>query len=161
MGKEIEKIALERNHTIAHVFSEDVPFLNATEIDADVAIEFTAPHLAVPHMEHCLNLNLPVIVGTTGWDDSFSSIERATKTHNGSILYASNFSLGVHLFFEMTKKFSRLMEAHDYKPSITEIHHTEKIDQPSGTAITTAEYIIQELKTLNKWELSNKHLLKI
>jgi 4-hydroxy-tetrahydrodipicolinate reductase len=155
MGKEIEKIALERNHTIAHVFSEDVPFLNATEIDADVAIEFTAPHLAAPHMEHCLNLNLPVIVGTTGWDYSFSSIERATKTHNGSILYASNFSLGVHLFFEMTKKFSRLMEAHDYKPSITEIHHTEKLDQPSGTAITTAEYILQELKTLNEWELND------
>ena len=155
MGKEIEKVALERNHTIVRIFSEEKPFLEATEIDADVAIEFTAPHLAVPHIEHCLQLNLPAVVGTTGWDTSLPRIKRATKNHNGSVLYASNFSLGVHLFFEMTKKFSRLMEAHDYKPSITEIHHTEKLDQPSGTAITTAEYILQELKTLNEWELND------
>ena len=155
MGKEIEKVALERNHTIVRIFSEEKPFLEATEIDADVAIEFTAPHLAVPHIEHCLQLNLPAVVGTTGWDTSLPRIKRATKNHNGSVLYASNFSLGVHLFFEMTKKFSRLMEAHDYKPSITEIHHTEKLDQPSGTAITTAEFILQELKTLNEWELND------
>ena len=155
MGKEIEKVALERNHTIVRIFSEEKPFLEATEIDADVAIEFTAPHLAVPHIEHCLQLNLPAVVGTTGWDTSLPRIKRATKNHNGSVLYASNFSLGVNLFFEMTKKFSRLMEAHDYKPSITEIHHTEKLDQPSGTAITTAEYILQELKTLNEWELND------
>ena len=155
MGKEIEKVALERNHTIVRIFSEEKPFLEATEIDADVAIEFTAPHLAVPHIEHCLQLNLPAVVGTTGWDTSLPRIKRATKNHNGSVLYASNFSLCVHLFFEMTKKFSRLMEAHDYKPSITEIHHTEKLDQPSGTAITTAEYILQELKTINEWELND------
>lgn len=150
MGKEIEKVALERNHTIVHIFSEEKPFLEATEIDADVAIEFTAPHLAVPHIEHCLELNLPVVVGTTGWDTSLPRIKRATKNHNGSVLYASNFSLGVHLFFEMTKKFSRLMDPHDYKPSITEIHHTEKLDEPSGTAITTAELIMDELKSFNK-----------
>jgi 4-hydroxy-tetrahydrodipicolinate reductase len=100
-------------------------------------------------------LNLPAVVGTTGWDTSLPRIKRATKNHNGSVLYASNFSLGVHLFFEMTKKFSRLMDPHDYQPSITEIHHTEKLDQPSGTAITTAEYILQELKTLNEWELND------
>jgi 4-hydroxy-tetrahydrodipicolinate reductase len=155
MGKEIEKVALERNHTIVRIFSEEKPFLEATEIDADVAIEFTAPHLAVPHIEHCLQLNLPAVVGTTGWDTPLPRIKRATKNHNGSVLYASNFSLGVHLFFEMTKKFSRLMDPHDYQPSITEIHHTEKLDQPSGTAITTAEYILQELKTLNEWELND------
>lgn len=150
MGKEIEKVALERNHTIVHIFSEEKPFLEATEIDADVAIEFTAPQLAVPHIEHCLQLNLPAVVGTTGWDTSLPRIKRATKNHNGSVLYASNFSLGVHLFFEMTKKFSRLMDPHDYKPSITEIHHTEKLDEPSGTAITTAELIMDELKSFNK-----------
>jgi 4-hydroxy-tetrahydrodipicolinate reductase len=150
MGKEIEKVALERNHTIVRIFSEEKPFLEATEIDADVAIEFTAPHLAVPHIEHCLQLNLPAVVGTTGWDTSLPRIKRATKNHNGSVLYASNFSLGVHLFFEMTKKFSRLMDPHDYQPSITEIHHTEKLDEPSGTAITTAELIMDELKSFNK-----------
>jgi 4-hydroxy-tetrahydrodipicolinate reductase len=155
MGKEIEKVALERNHTIVRIFSEEKPFLEATEIDADVAIEFTAPHLAVPHIEHCLQLNLPAVVGTTGWDTSLPRIKRATKNHNGSVLYASNFSLGVHLFFEMTKKFSRLMDPHDYQPSITEIHHTEKLDEPSGTAITTAELIMDELKSFNKWYLYN------
>ena len=158
MGKEIEKVALERNHTIAHVFSEHLPFMNATEIDADVAIEFSVPHLAVPHMEQCLKLNLPVIVGTTGWDESLTSIEKETKTQNGSILYASNFSLGVHLFFEMTKKFSRLMDAYDYKPSITEIHHTEKLDIPSGTAITMVELILEELKSFNKTEKDGEYI---
>lgn len=155
MGKEIEKVALERNHTITHVFSENAPFTETKEIDADVAIEFTAPHLAVSHMEQCLKLNLPVVVGTTGWASSLSSIEKATAKLNGSILYASNFSLGVHLFFEMTKKLSKLMDPYDYHPTITETHHTEKLDQPSGTAITTAEHILQEVKSLNKWELNN------
>ena len=155
MGKEIEKVALERNHTITHVFSENAPFIEAKEIDADVAIEFTAPHLAVSHIEQCLKLNLPVVVGTTGWAASLPNIEKATADHNGSILYASNFSLGVHLFFEMTKKLSKLMDPYDYHPTITETHHTEKLDQPSGTAITTAEHILQELKTLNEWELND------
>ena len=155
MGKEIEKVALERNHTIAHVFSEDVPFQEAQEIDADVGIEFTAPKLAVPHMEHCLKLKLPVVVGTTGWAASLPRIEKARAEHDGSILYASNFSLGVHLFFEMTKKLSKLMNGHDYQPTITETHHTEKLDQPSGTAITTAEHVINELKTLKSWELND------
>ena len=155
MGKEIEKVALERNHTIAHVFSEDVPFQEAQEIDADVGIEFTAPELAVPHMEHCLKLKLPVVVGTTGWAASLPRIEKARAEHDGSILYASNFSLGVHLFFEMTKKLSKLMNGHDYQPTITETHHTEKLDQPCGTAITTAEYVINELKTLKSWELND------
>ncbi len=155
MGKEIEKVALERNHTISHAFSEEKPFLDAKHVDADVAIEFTAPNLAVRHMEHCLQLNLPVVVGTTGWAASLQSIEKATESQNGSVLYASNFSLGVHLFFEMTKKLSKLMDPYDYHPTITETHHTEKLDQPSGTAITTAEYILQELKSLNKWELND------
>ena len=155
MGKEIEKVALDRNHTIVHVFSEDVPFLDAQEIDADVAIEFTAPKLAVPHMEHCLKLNLPVVVGTTGWAAALPSIEKARAEYNGSILYASNFSLGVHLFFEMTKKLSKLMNGHDYQPTITETHHTEKLDQPSGTAITTAEHVINQLKRLKSWELND------
>ena len=155
MGKEIEKVALERNHTISYAFSEETPFLDAKDLDADVAIEFTAPNLAVRHMEHCLQLNLPVVVGTTGWAAALPSIEKATESQNGSILYASNFSLGVHLFFEMTKKLSKLMDPYDYHPAITETHHTEKLDQPSGTAITTAEHIINEIKSLNKWGLND------
>ena len=154
MGKEIEKVALERNHTISHAFSEETPFLDAKDLDADVAIEFTAPNLSVRHMEHCLQLNLPVVVGTTGWAASLPSIEKATETQNGSILYASNFSLGVHLFFEMSKKLSKLIDPYDYHPTITETHHTEKLDQPSGTAITTAEHIISEIKSLNEWVLN-------
>ncbi len=155
MGKEIERVALERNHTITQVYSENNPFMRSKEVIADVAIEFTAPKLAVPHMKHCLKLKLPVIVGTTGWAASLPSIEKARAEHDGSILYASNFSLGVHLFFEMSKKLSRLMDPYNYKPAITETHHTEKLDQPSGTAITTAEHIIKEIKTLKEWELNN------
>ena len=155
MGKEIEKVALERSHTIVKRFSDETPFLDAKDVDADVAIEFTAPNIAVRHMERCLQLKLPVVVGTTGWAASLPSIEKATESQNGSILYASNFSLGVHLFFEMSKKLSRLMDSQDYRPAITETHHTEKLDQPSGTAITTAEHIINEIKSFKKWELSN------
>ena len=155
MGKEIEKVALERNHTVVRKFSEEEPFLGAKTIEADVAIEFTAPNLALSHMKKCLALKIPVIVGTTGWTEALPSIKEVTEQHNGSILYASNFSLGVHLFFELTKKLSALMNTQDYKASVTETHHTEKLDQPSGTAITTAEHIIKELKSLNKWKLSN------
>ena len=104
MGKEIEKVALERNHTVVRKFSEEEPFLGAKTIEADVAIEFTAPNLALSHMKKCLALKIPVIVGTTGWTEALPSIKEATEQHNGSILYASNFSLGVHLFFELTKK---------------------------------------------------------
>lgn len=155
MGREIETIALERNHTIVQKFSEEHPFSKNQTLEADVAIEFTAPKLAVAHIEQCLSMNTPVIVGTTGWTEALPHIKKETERHNGSILYASNFSLGVHLFFEMSKKLSALMNGQHYMPTITETHHTEKLDQPSGTAITTAEGMLSQLDHYKTWKLND------
>ena len=155
MGKEIEAIALERGHSISIAFSSNDPFNAQSEIDADVAIEFSAPNLALKHISLCLDKNIPVIVGTTGWAEHLSDIEAEVSDKKGSLLHASNFSLGVHLFWEMGKKLSGLMKGHgDYKASITETHHTEKRDQPSGTAITTAELILDQQDHYTNWKLA-------
>ena len=129
-----------RGHTISNVFSSSQPFTIKSSIDADIAIEFSAPNLATTHIQLCLDKNIPVVVGTTGWSDELDHIKQEVEKNKGSLLYASNFSIGVHLFWELSKYFSRIMSEHtSYKPLITETHHTEKLDAPSGTAITTAE----------------------
>ena len=153
MGKEIEKIALQRNHTISHKFSSNTPFIEQSACDADVAIEFTLPSCAAAHINQCLDLEIPVVSGTTGWMDELPAIHEKTKHTNGAVLYASNFSLGVHLFFEMSKKMGALMNNRSYETRITETHHTEKKDMPSGTAISTAEVLLKELSNYNSWSL--------
>tara|TARA_B110000459_G_scaffold53876_1_gene60116 strand:+ start:4171 stop:4887 length:717 start_codon:yes stop_codon:yes gene_type:complete len=153
MGKEIEKIALQRNHTISHRFSSNTPFIEQSACDADVAIEFTLPSCAAAHINQCLDLEIPVVSGTTGWMDELPAIHEKTKHTNGAVLYASNFSLGVHLFFEMSKKMGALMNNRSYETRITETHHTEKKDMPSGTAISTAEVLLKELSNYNSWSL--------
>jgi len=161
MGKEIEQAAIERGHTISQTFSSEYPFGPESIIDADVAIEFSKPELAVKHMEYCLSNGVPVVVGTTGWSDHLADIESQVKQHQGGLLHASNFSLGVHLFWDLSKKLSQLMNGrNDYNASITEIHHTEKLDQPSGTAITTAEIILKEQDDYTKWKLTEDDLPK-
>jgi 4-hydroxy-tetrahydrodipicolinate reductase len=153
MGKEIERAAIERGHIISQTFSSEHPFGPDSQLEADVAIEFSKPELAVKHMGYCLSYGVPVVVGTTGWGDQLSAIESQVKKHQGSLLHASNFSLGVHLFWNLSKKLSRLMNGrNDYNASITEIHHTEKLDQPSGTAITTAEIIVKEQGDYTEWK---------
>lgn len=153
MGQEIEKIALQRNHTISHKFSSNTPFTEQLACDADVAIEFTIPSCAVANINQCLDLEIPVVSGTTGWMDELPAIDEKTKHSNGAVLYASNFSLGVHLFFEMSKKMGALMNNRSYETRITETHHTEKKDKPSGTAISTAEVLLKELSNYNSWSL--------
>jgi 4-hydroxy-tetrahydrodipicolinate reductase len=161
MGKEIEQAAIERGHIISQTFSSEHPFGPNSQLEADVAIEFSKPELAVKHMEHCLSYGVPVVVGTTGWGDQLPAIESQVKKHQGSLLHASNFSLGVHLFWNLSQKLSQLMNGrNDYNASITEIHHTEKLDQPSGTAITTAEIILKEQDDYNGWELTEDDRLK-
>jgi len=155
MGKTIERLAIARGHEITEKFSQANPFLEATSVNAEIAIEFTEPNLVKSHIEHCCKLNLPVVVGTTAWYANFEEIKQTVLNHNASLFYATNFSLGVNLYFEANKYLAKLMSNyHQYSCSIEEIHHTEKKDAPSGTAITAAEGIIDNHNGYNSWNLS-------
>lgn len=154
MGKAIEAIALERGHTI--VLKIDVD--NAHELTkeniekADVAIEFTGPHTAYENVIKLLKLGIPVVSGSTGWLDKMSEAKNVCAENSGALLYASNFSIGVNLFFELNKKLAALMYPHkEYGVSLEEIHHTTKVDAPSGTAITLAEQIMEVYTQKKEW----------
>lgn len=154
MGKEIEKIALERGHEIVLKIDvsnpEDLTIRNLQK--ADAAIEFTIPTLAVSNYKLCFEAGIPVISGTTGWLDRQEEVSEECKKLNGTFFYASNFSLGMNIFFSVNKKLAALMANRDeYKISMTEIHHTQKLDAPSGTAITLAEGIIENIPAKTKW----------
>jgi len=151
MGKSIETIALERNHSITlKATSETTTFDFST---TDVAIDFSLPSTAVENIKRAVDANIPVISGTTGWLDNYNEIVDYCKSKNGAFLYASNFSLGVNIFFEINNKLSQLMSGFkDYNVNIEEIHHTQKLDEPSGTAITLAEQIIEHSEYEN-WNL--------
>jgi len=154
MGHAIEEIALQRGHEIVlRITDENLQELTQENIQrADVAIEFTNPHSAVENILFSLNANVPVVCGTTGWLDQLETIEEKCKEVNGAFLYASNFSIGVNIFFELNKKLATLLKPHpSYRVAIEETHHTQKKDAPSGTAITLAEQIIQTLPEKNKW----------
>jgi 4-hydroxy-tetrahydrodipicolinate reductase len=142
MGKEIEKIALSRGHQIVAKIDKDTS-LEGLEA-ADVAINFSVPSAAVTNISQALHLSIPVVCGTTGWLDKLEEVNALCLQQNSAFLYASNFSLGVNLFFELNKNLARLMNHQSqYNPRIDEIHHTQKLDAPSGTAITLAEGLIE------------------
>ena len=142
MGKEIEKISLERGHDIIFKIDKDSTVKNIK--DADVAINFSTPNSAINNIELGLKSLVPVISGTTGWLSDFNRIKELSKKLKTSFLYSSNFSLGVNLFFDLNKRLAEIMKKHDqYELNIEETHHINKIDQPSGTAISLAEGIIQ------------------
>ena len=127
----------------------------------DVAIEFTRPELAVKHMNFCLEIGMPIVVGTTAWQNELKIISDNVSKYNGSLVHASNFSIGVNLFFEMNKKLAKIMEAHPaYKLEMTEIHHTQKLDKPSGTAVTLAEEIIEQNTNYKHWRLAENNELE-
>ena len=154
MGHAIEEIALQRGHEIVlRITDENLQEFTKENIQrADVAIEFTNPHSAVENILFCLNENIPVGCGTTGWLHQLKVIEEKCKEVNGAFLYASNFSIGVNIFFELNKKLATLLKPHSaYHVAIEEIHHTQKKDAPSGTAITLAEQIIETFPQKNKW----------
>ena len=143
MGKTIEKLAIDRGHQI--VLTIDKPTQNMNFKGVDVAIDFSLPSAAVNNIKSALNAQVPVISGTTGWLDHFKEVTDYCQSHNGAFLYASNFSLGVNIFFELNRHLAQLMASQEnYGVSIEEIHHTQKLDAPSGTAISLAEQIIQE-----------------
>jgi 4-hydroxy-tetrahydrodipicolinate reductase len=150
MGKEIEKIAISRGHKI--VIKKD--FNDIIDINlADVAIDFSIPNAAFNNITNCINNNIPVISGTTGWLDNYNHAVALCKEKKGAFIYASNFSLGVNIFFELNNQLAKMMSTlEDYKISMEEIHHTKKLDAPSGTAITLAEGIIENTSKKN-WEL--------
>lgn len=154
MGKAIEEIALSKGHNVVLKIDLD----NAGDLTADnlqkcdVAIEFTGPHTAVENIKTCIDANVPIICGSTGWLAKWEDIETYCTNKNGTLLYASNFSIGVNIFFELNKKLASLMQAHPgYNVSLEEIHHTAKKDAPSGTAITLAEQVLAQLPNKTKW----------
>lgn len=154
MGKTIEGIALQRGHTVNLKIDIDstADFTKENLLQCDVAIEFTGPHSAKENILTCLDAGIPVVSGSTGWLENWSEVANFCKEKNGSFLYASNFSVGVNIFFEVNKKLAQLMNGHnEYAISMQEIHHTQKKDAPSGTAITLAEQILQEIPAKKKW----------
>lgn len=154
MGKAIEEIAVAKGHEI--VLKIDVQnnheFTKENIQKADVAIEFTGPHSAFENVKKCIELGIPVVSGSTGWLEKWSEIEAACKANNGCIVYSSNYSIGVNLFFEVNKQLAKLMEPYnDYDVSMVELHHTEKKDAPSGTAISLAEQILSNIGRKKQW----------
>lgn len=151
MGKMIEQIAQDRGHTI--VAKIDDPSQNVDYTAMDVAIDFSTPEAAFDNITNCFKNKVPVISGTTGWLDRYSEAIKICEAHKTAFIYASNFSLGVNIFFELNKHLAKMMaELDQYKVTLEEIHHTQKLDAPSGTAITLAEGIIENTSYEN-WKL--------
>lgn len=156
MGKAIEEITLQKGHQIAlKIDISNANDLNKENLSkADVAIEFTGPDSAVENIKKCIEAGVPVVSGSTGWLDRWEEVVQFCKEKNGGLLYASNFSIGVNIFFEVNRQLAFLMSSrNEYDVSVEEIHHTQKKDAPSGTAITLAEGIIESLSMKNKWVL--------
>ena len=153
MGKIIEKMALDRGHEISFIATSDNKDFNASELKgADVAIEFSTPDSAIPNMHRCFMMDVPVVVGTTGWQDKFDKVNNCRLDQKGTLLHATNFSVGVNIFYEINRKLAALMSNQkQYNVSVEEIHHTEKLDSPSGTAISIAEEVIDAFERKTDW----------
>jgi len=167
MGKEIEKICLQKGYTIvARIDNEKDWQRFANEIaQADVAIEFSMPTVVLDNIQKCFELNIPIVVGTTGWNDEKEALKTQCESEKQSFIYGSNFSIGVNLFFRLNELAAKLMNQYpEYNVSMKEIHHTQKLDTPSGTAISLADIVVNELDTVEKWQKGashNNHILGI
>jgi 4-hydroxy-tetrahydrodipicolinate reductase len=156
MGKEIEKIALSRGHSVVLKIDVNNPEELTTQnlCKADVAIEFTSPSTAVNNYLQCFEAGVPVVSGTTGWTERKAEVEKKCLDKNGCFFYASNFSLGVNIFFELNRHLALIMKDFpQYDVSMVEVHHTQKLDAPSGTAITLANEIIKSNETKTDWTI--------
>ena len=161
MGHEIEELAVKRGHTIVcKISSQNLQEFNPRVLQwADIAIEFSTPESAFINISQCLEAGLPVISGTTGWLNRMDEINQLCRDKNGAFLYASNFSIGVNIFFEINKKLASLMDQYEvYDVSIQEIHHTGKLDRPSGTAITHAKDVIERVNRKKVWTITEPDL---
>ncbi len=167
MGKALEKVAIERGHeVILKITSKNTHEFNFDNLKrVDVAIEFTNPKLAVNNINVCLASNTPVVVGTTGWYDDFEEVSKNVTQSDGTLLYATNFSIGVNIFFNLNKYLAKMMNNYkDYNVQVEETHHTQKLDAPSGTAITLAEGILENLQNKDVWvkgESNHKNQLEV
>ena len=160
MGKEIEAIALKRNHNIVlKINKTNIESITDNDLKkADVIIEFSTPHSVLNNIKKCINAQVPVVVGTTGWYDQFEEIRNLCTEKKASLFHATNFSLGVNLFFKVNAYLAELMNKYDnYEVSMEEIHHIHKLDKPSGTAITLAEQIIKKIDRKTDWSIDNKN----
>ena len=158
MGRIIERIALERGHEVVSKVDVDnqEEFESEAFASADVAIEFTVPAKAVENYRKAWAAGVPVVSGTTGWNAVLPQLKDEIAAKGYTLFWASNFSLGVNLFFELNKRLAAMMNRYDnYDVAMTEIHHTEKKDAPSGTAITLAEGILENLDRKEEWVLKN------
>jgi len=154
MGEQVEKVALERKHKIIAYIDNEKDW--SKHIDklkqADMAIDFSTPEVVIKNIYRCFELNLPVVVGTTGWHQQLEMVKEKCLQENQSLIYAANFGLGVNLFFALNKALAKIMNAYDdFDVSIEEVHHTEKRDSPSGTAIVLANDIIKYLSKKETW----------
>jgi 4-hydroxy-tetrahydrodipicolinate reductase len=154
MGKTIERLAQERGHEVVLKITDDVKNYDLKK--ADVAIDFSIPDAAFNNITTCFEQQLPVVSGTTGWLSRYDEAVEICKANKAAFIYASNFSLGVNLFFELNKKLAQMMNGFkDYSVDIEEIHHTQKLDAPSGTAISLAEQIIKN-SDKTSWKLDER-----
>ncbi|MDA3906013.1 MAG: 4-hydroxy-tetrahydrodipicolinate reductase [Bacteroidales bacterium] len=156
MGKEIEHFAVEAGHQIVLTIDNESDWEKKGNIlaKADVAIDFSLPKTAVSNIEKCFALNVPIVIGTTGWYADFDRISELCKKNNKSLFYATNFSLGVNIFSAINKKLAEIMNRFpDYDLNLSETHHTQKLDAPSGTAISLAEGILDSVERKTEWKL--------
>jgi len=159
MGKTIEALGLDQGHSFPLIIDVDNNSdLNSEKIkDVDVAIEFTIPESAPGNIRSCIDLGIPVVSGTTGWNDRFAEISEYCRIKKGSLFYASNFSIGVNILFALNNQLARIMDSFtSYSVSMEEVHHVHKLDAPSGTAITLANQITSHLRRVKSWNLDDE-----
>lgn len=154
MGREIESLLLRRGHEVPlKIDADNRGDLNAENLRGiDVAIEFTTPHTAFENVMQCLKCNTPIVCGSTGWSDKIGEAKEYCQAHNGTFFYASNYSVGVNMFFRLNKELARMMNSFpEYGVSMREVHHVHKKDSPSGTAVTLAEGILENMERKSSW----------
>lgn len=158
MGHEVEQIALQRGHEVAYrIDTEQDWYYNIDGIaDCDVVIEFSTPATAIANIEKCFELDIPMVIGTTGWYEHLDEISSRCKNEGHTLFYAPNFSIGMNFVFKLNKEMARFAQKYDYQLDITETHHIHKLDKPSGTAIKLAEDIIDNNENYEYWMLDDE-----
>jgi 4-hydroxy-tetrahydrodipicolinate reductase len=165
MGKTIEQVIIDQNkgdQIVLKISDSNIADLTIENLrKADVAIEFTRPDAAIGNINLCFEAGVPVVVGTTAWLDKLPEVKKACDAKNGALFYAPNFSIGVNIFFEINRKLAAIMNSQpQYDVSMEEIHHTEKLDAPSGTAIKAAELVLLEFKRKTSWQLAGGKIVE-
>lgn len=155
MGHEVERIALSRGHEVLYrIDTEEEWNTNKEAVSkCDVVVEFSTPATVIGNINKCFDINIPIVVGTTGWYDSLDEIEKRCKSEGHSLFYAPNFSIGMNFVFQLNKQIARFAQQYDYQLEITETHHIHKLDRPSGTAVKLANDIIANNSGYENWKL--------